>query len=59
MRYVITWRKEAPNTFDWDHHFADSREEAETVIARLKGRGVHQYGTYPIGERAADLSSEY
>jgi hypothetical protein len=58
-RYVITWRKTPPNILDWDVYFARDRSEAEQVVKNITARGVHQYGVYPIGERVADLSSEY
>jgi hypothetical protein len=59
QRYVTTWRKPAPDQFDWNHHVSDSIEEVEKVIANIKQRGVHQYHTWPIGELVTEHSSEY
>ncbi len=60
QRYVTLWRKPPPaNVFEWDFHVSENLKEARTVVKNIKARGVHQYGTYPIGERVEDLSSEY
>ena len=59
QRYITVWRKPAPDVLDWDFHTTEVRSEIPALIANLKGRGVHQYHTYPIGDKIADFSSEY
>lgn len=59
QRYVTTWRKPAPDQFDWDFYVSDSLEQATKVVANILEEGVHQYHTWPIGEMVTDLSSEY
>lgn len=59
-RYVTVWRKPAPgNIFEWDFYISESRQEAERVVGNVIKQNVHQYGTYPLGERVVELSSEY
>ena len=60
QQYMTVWRKVHPdNVLEWDQHFSDHIDDARQVVANLKKRGVKQFSTYPIGERVADLSSEY
>lgn len=59
QRYVVTWRKPAPDQFDWDHDFCDSIQQVEKIVAILLKDGVHQYSTYPIGDRDPIFSSSY
>ena len=59
QQYITLWRKPAPDNLDWDFHVSLHLSDAETVVANIKARGVHQYRTYTIGDHIADLSSEY
>lgn len=59
QRCVTLWRKADGNMLDWDFYVSESLEEAARVVANIREQGVLQYSTYPIGERVADMSSEY
>lgn len=58
-RYITTWRKPAPDTFDWDHCTCGSLDETERLVANLKKLGVHQYHTFTLGDQLPELSSDY
>lgn len=59
MRYIVLWRKPAPDNLDWDFYVCEDTEGVERVIDQIKKQGVHQYRTYELGEKFPDLSSEY
>lgn len=59
QRFITTWRKPAPDQFDWDYATSDSVEDLDRLLENIKSRGVHQYHTYPIGDMISEKSSSY
>lgn len=58
QRYITVWRKR-DNPLDWDHYTSEDEREAAIVIDNIKSIGVHQYRTYPIGDKVDRFSSAY
>lgn len=58
-RYITTWRETGDNVFEWQHYISESLVEVSMVVDNLILRGVHQYATYPIGDRILIMSSAY
>ena len=58
QRYITTWRKR-DQVLEWDHYVSEDVTELASVVRNLTSQGVKQYNTFPIGDRVADMSSEY
>jgi hypothetical protein len=59
QRYIVTWRKPAPNVLDWGHCTCEDLLEVERVIQNLLAQKVHQYHTFELGPQVPSLSSAY
>ena len=59
QRYLVTWRKPAPDFLDHDYYICEDLREVDKLIKNIKEQGVHQYNTFILGGRLVSKSSTY